>query len=100
MFILEESAPRLWEFEFGGEVYGIPAVDSLPLSTYRRIRRAIGEAGDKADDAFFDEVMRLFDEYAPEVVDKLDLEQAKALFVAYSTNDDGAGLGESSASSD
>ena len=94
MFKLEESAAKRFEFEFEGETYSIPSRQGLPMSTFRAIRKALAESDD-AEEALFDEIMKVFDEYVPDVMAKIDLSQAMALFRAYSLGDDGASLGES-----
>lgn len=93
MFKLEESKAKTFEFEYRGETYSIPSVDGLPLKVYRKIRKAISES-DNPEEAMFDEIMGLFDEYIPDVMDVIDFEEAKTLFIAYSSGD-GASLGES-----
>lgn len=99
MFKLDGSESRTFDFEFDGKSYSVPSRESLPLPKFRAIRRALAEA-DNAEEALFDEIMKLFDEHVPEVMERIDLGQAMALFKAYSTGGDEADLGESSASSD
>ena len=82
MFKLEESKPDLFEFEYKGKTYGIPAIDSLPFSTFMRIRKKLSSAED-AGELGFDEIMALFEQYVPEVMDDINLTQAKELFMAY-----------------
>ena len=93
MFKLD-SRPENFEFEYDGEVYSIPSRLGLPMARFRKIQKAITNADDK-EEALFDEIMVLFEEYAPGLMDKLSLGQAMELFKAYSSDDDGASLGES-----
>lgn len=92
MFKLEEVKPELFEFEYKGNKYGIPTIDSLPFSTFMRIRKKMGESDD-AGESGFDEIMGLFEQYAPEVMEDINLTQAKELFIAYSASGS-ANLGE------
>lgn len=94
MFKLDDSKAKSFEFEFEGKVYLIPSRTGLPMSTFRKIRKALAES-DNSEEALFDEIMKVFDEYAPEVMDRIDLNQAMQLFRAYSVEDDGESLGES-----
>lgn len=94
MFKLEDSKAKTFDFEFEGKTYSVPSRDSLPMSTFRSIRKALAESGN-SEEVLFDEIMKLFDEYAPDVMDRICLEQAMKLFQAYSLEDDGASLGES-----
>ena len=96
MFKLEDSKQDDFMFEFEGKTYSIPSRNSLPLSTFKAMRKAINAAKDP-EEAVFDEVMKLFDEYAPEVTKKITLAQAMELFKAYANDetDDEASLGES-----
>ena len=94
MFKLEKSGAKTFDFEFEGKKYSVPSRQSLPVSTFRSMRKAINES-DNQEEALFDEVMKLFDKYVPAVMKKIDLSQAMELFKAYSTEDDGASLGKS-----
>lgn len=94
MFKLDASTAKTFDFEYDGKTYSIPSRESLPMSTFRSIRKAIAES-DNSDEALFDEIMKLFDEYVPEVMERIDLGQAMELFKAYSSEDDGASLGKS-----
>ena len=85
MFKLESAKPELFEFTYKGKKYGVPTVDSLPISTFMRIRKKMGEAED-ASEVMFDEVMALFEQYAPKVMDEISLTQAKKLLDAYSAS--------------
>lgn len=99
MYQVKEQKAKRFSFEFDGKAYEVPARGSLPIQTFRAIRKAMAES-DNAEEVFFDEVMKLFDEYAPEVMEAIDLDQAMDLFRAYATDGDEPTLGESSASSD
>ena len=94
MFKLEDSKAKTFDFEFDGKTYSVPSRDSLPMSTFRSIRKALAESGN-SEEVLFDEIMKIFDEYIPEVMERIDLGQAMELFKAYSVEDDGASLGES-----
>lgn len=94
MFKLEKSTAKSFEFEFEGETYSIPSRESLPMARFREIRAALA-GSDNSEETLFDEIMRLFDEYVPDVMARIDLGQAMKLFQAYSVDDDGANLGES-----
>lgn len=94
MFKLEESKAKTFDFEFEGKTYSVPSRESLPFATFRAIRKAIAES-DNPEETGFDEIMKLFDEYIPEVMEKIDFEQAARLFSAYSTMDEGESLGKS-----
>ena len=98
MYKLESRKPEMFEFEFEGKAHGIPAVDSLPFSTFMRIRKKLAGSED-AGELGFEEIMGLFEQYAPDVMSRIDLRQAKELFVAYAGSGT-ATLGESSPSSD
>lgn len=92
MFKLAEEKPKMFEFEYKGKKYGVPVVDSLPFATFMRIRAKMSESED-AGEAGFDEIMGLFSQYAPSVMEEITLAQAKELFVAYSASGS-ASLGE------
>ena len=94
MFKLEKSKAKTFDFMFGGKKYSIPSRASLPMKRFREIRKALAEA-DYSEEVLFDEIMKLFDEYAPDVMERIDLGQAMELFKAYSSEDDDASLGES-----
>lgn len=94
MFKLESSKAKTFDFEFEGKTYSVPSRQSLPMSTFRGIRKAIADS-DNSEETLFDEIMKLFDEYVPDVMARIDLGQAMVLFQAYSVDDDGASLGES-----
>lgn len=91
-FKLEAAKPEMFEFTYKGKKYGVPTVDSLPFSTFMRIRKKMSESSD-AGEAGFDEIMGLFEQYAPKVMEEINLAQAKELFVAYSASGSAA-LGE------
>lgn len=93
MFKLEEAKPELFEFEYKGKTYGVPAIDSLPFSTFMRIRKKLSSAEDVGE-LGFDEIMGLFEQYVPDVMDDINLTQAKKLFIAYAGSGS-ASLGES-----
>lgn len=99
MYVLDSKGQEPFNFEFDGETYSIPSRQGLPMPVFRSIQKAISKADDK-EEALFDEIMKVFDAYIPEVMEKITLGQAMELFKAYSMMDDGASLGESSASSD
>ena len=92
MFKLEEAKPEFFEFEYKGKKYGIPAIDSLPFSTFMRIREKL-KGADDAGELGFDEIMGLFEQYVPEVMEEINLTQAKELFIAYAGS--GTSLGKS-----
>ena len=95
MFKLEEATPELFEFEYKGKKYGVPAIDSLPFSTFMRIRKKLsGSAQEDVGELGFDEIMGLFEHYVPDVMDDINLTQAKELFIAYAASGS-ASLGES-----
>ena len=85
MYKLEEQKPNMFEFEYKGKKHEIPAIDSLPVSTFMRIRKKMNESVG-ADEAGFDEIMGLFEQYAPDVMAEIILSQAKELIVAYSAS--------------
>lgn len=93
MFKLDDSKAESFKFEFEGKVYSIPSRTGLPMSTFRNIRKALAES-DNSEEALFDEIMKVFDQYIPDVMERIDLNQAMELFKAYSVEDDGASLGE------
>lgn len=92
MFKLEEAKPELFEFEYKGKKHGIPAIDSLPFSTFMRIREKLSDS-DNAGELGFDEIMNLFNQYVPDVMDEINITQAKELFIAYAGSGS-ASLGE------
>lgn len=94
MFKLEESKAKTFDFEYEGKTYSVPSRNSLPMSTFRAIRAALAESGG-SEEVLFDEIMKIFDEYIPDVMERIDLGQAMELFKAYSVEDEGASLGES-----
>lgn len=94
MFKLESGDAQSFEFEFEGKKYTIPSRLGLPMKRFRKIQKAISQSDDK-EETLFDEIMGVFDEYAPDVMDKLTLGQAMELFTAYSTDEDAPSLGES-----
>ena len=94
MFKLESSKAKTFDFEYEGKTYSIPSRESLPMARFREIRAALADS-DNSEEVLFDEIMRLFDEYVPDVMASIDLGQAMELFKAYSSDDDGANLGES-----
>ena len=93
MFKLESNEQKVFEFEFDGKTYSIPSRLGLPMARFRKIQKAITQADDK-EEALFDEIMAVFDEYAPGIMEQLTLGQAMELFKAYSSDDD-TSLGES-----
>lgn len=99
MYEVAKSTAKKFAFAYNGKAYEVPARGSLPIMTFRAIRKAMADA-ENSEEAFFDEVMKLFDEHAPEVMESIDLDQAMELFRAYATDGDEPTLGESSASSD
>ena len=94
MFKLDESKAKTFDFEFEGKTYSVPSRNSLPMRTFREIRKALSDSNN-SEEALFDEIMKVFDEYIPEVMERIDLGQAMELFKAYSVEDDGESLGES-----
>ena len=87
MFKLEEAKPELFEFEYKGKTYGVPAIDSLPFCTFMRIRKKLsGTSIEDAGELGFDEIMSLFEQYVPEVMEEINMKQAKELFMAYATS--------------
>lgn len=93
MFVLEKKKPTVFEFEYDGKTYSVPARTSLPMSKFRAIRKAIVES-DNPEETGFDEIMALFDEYIPEVMESISTEQAMELFSAYANGGDEPLLGE------
>lgn len=91
VYKLESRKPTMFEFEFEGKVYGVPAMDSLPSAVFMRIRRKLEESDNQAEMGF-DEIMSLFESYVPDVMEKIDFGQAKELLVAYANT--GVKLGE------
>ena len=86
MYKLEEAKQEFFEFTTPkGKKYGIPTIDSLPFRTWMRIREKLNDS-DNVGEAGFDEIMGLFDQYCPEVMDEINLEQAKNLLMAYSAS--------------
>ena len=85
MFKLEDRNPAMFEFEYKGKKYGVPTIDSLPFSTFMRIRKKLNGSED-ASELGFDEIMGLFEQYIPDVMDEIRLDQAKELFVAYASS--------------
>ena len=94
MFELSESTADVFRFTYKGKEYEVPSRAGLPLSVFRRIRKAIAES-DKPEETMFDEIMALFDEYIPDVMEELKLEQAVELFTAYANGGEDATMGES-----
>ena len=94
MFKLEDSKAKTFDFEYEGKTYSVPSRNSLPMTKFREIRKALAESGN-SEEVLFDEIMKIFDEYIPEVMERIDLGQAMELFKAYSIEDEGASLGES-----
>lgn len=92
VFKLESRKPKMFEFEYDGKKYGVPSVDSLPFSTFMRIRKKLEES-DNPSELGFDEIMNLFESYIPDVMAEIDLSQAKELFTAYASSS--TQLGES-----
>lgn len=94
MYELIDTERDTFDFSYHGKTYSIPARTSLPMAKFRDIRRAIAES-DEPEETLFDEVMGLFDAYAPEVMEAIDLGQAMKLFRAYANGGDEPKLGES-----
>lgn len=93
MFKLDKCTANPFEFEFEGKTYTVPNKLDLPMPVFMAIRKAIIESNDPQE-ALFDEVMKLFEQYVPEVMEKITLSQATELFKAYAI-DEGDSLGES-----
>ena len=95
MFKIPETEPEVFEFEFEGETYSIPAVSALGINRFRKIRKAL-KASSNQSETMFDELMSVFDEYIPEAMEKMTMGQATALFREYARATNGnASLGES-----
>lgn len=95
MFKLDSGKSNVFEFEFEGETYSVPSRLGLPMARFRKMRKVLASADDQ-NEALFDEIMDVFDEYVPDVMRRITLEQAMSLFRAYSHDDEGeASLGES-----
>ena len=94
MFELSESTADVFRFTYKGKEYAIPSRASLPLPVFRRIRKAISES-DNPEEEGFDQIMALFDEYIPDVMEELSFEQAVKLFTAYANGGEDATMGES-----
>lgn len=92
VYKLQAREPQMFEFEYKGNVYKVPAIDSLRFATFMRIRRALQDA-DSPEEVGFDEVMEIFDAYIPDVMSEMLMDEAKELFIAYSSN--GTSMGES-----
>lgn len=94
MYELKNTERETFDFTYNGKTYSIPSRTSLPMPKFRKIRKAISESGNP-EEVLFDEVMELFDEYAPDVMGQIDLGQAMELFQAYANGGDEPSLGES-----
>lgn len=92
MYKLEEQKPDMFEFEYKGKKHGVPSIDSLPFSTFMRIRKKLSGSDDPGE-LGFDEIMGLFEQYVPDVMEEINLNQAKELFIAYAGSGS-ANLGE------
>lgn len=99
MYKVDTTESSGFEFEVDGQVYSVPRRESLPMPTFRKIRKRIAGAENKAEEAI-DAMFDLFEEYAPGALDNLTFEQALKLVNAYTGDGDGEPLGESSTSSD
>lgn len=98
MFTIDTAEKHVFEFSFEGEVYSLPARESLGIKWMRELKKRFDAAEDKQEEAVW-AMLDLIEEYVPEVFDKLTFEQALQLVTAYTT-DEGASMGESSPSSD
>ena len=98
MFKLEDRQPVMFEFEYKNKKHGIPTPDSLPFATFMRIRKKLSDNPSEAGELGFDEIMGLFEQYIPDVMETITVDQAKDLFVAYVSS--GSNLGESMPLSD
>lgn len=98
MYVVKETQAREFTFKIGDMVYSIPHRESLPVPTFRELRRRISDAENQEEEAI-DAIFDLFEEFAPGSISCLTFEQAIGLIKAYSSDDDGD-LGESSPSSD
>lgn len=94
---VQERKPDMFDFEYKGVTYSVPSVSSLPFKTFMRIRKKLNDSGDP-NELFFDEVMSLFEEYAPEAMASMSFEEAQDVFTAYAQA--GRDLGKSSTSSE
>lgn len=90
MFKLEKEDRRAFEFEYDGEVYSVPSVDSMPLDLVRELWQA-DEASDRTV-----LLMDWFEEQAPGIAGKLTAGEFNALVEAWG----GDALGKSRASSE
>lgn len=94
MYELKKSGGEAFQFSYEGKTYEIPSRTSLSMAKFRKIRKAIAESKNPEETAF-DEVMEIFDEYAPDVMGTIDLGQAMSLFKAYANGGEEPSLGES-----
>ena len=93
------AAAEPFRFAVGDVVYSIPTIQSLPLPVALEIReQTASKTGTELQDALLTIMVRLFDQYAEGVTERLTMEQFTALVSAYLG--DGEALGESSGSSD
>ena len=99
MYTVEKGKAPVFEFEVDGKAYAIPARESLPMPTFRKIRKRIQDADNKAEEAI-DAMFDLIEEFAPGAMDSLTFEQALKLVNAYTHDGEEPTLGESSTSSD
>lgn len=93
------KAAEPFRFAVGEEFYSIPTIQSLPLPVALEIReQTASKTGSELQDALLTIMVRLFDQYAEGVTERLTMEQFTALVSAYLG--DGEALGESAGSSD
>lgn len=93
------KAAEPFRFAVGDDVHSIPTIQSLPLPVALEIReQTANKTGAELQDALLAIMVRLFDQYAGGVTERLTMEQFTALVSAYLG--DGETLGESAGSSD
>lgn len=92
VYKLQAREPEMFEFEYKGKVHRVPAINSLRFSTFMRIREAL-QGSDSPEEVGFDEIMGIFNAYVPDVMAEMLMDEAKELFVAYSSQ--GNNMGES-----
>lgn len=98
MFKVPQAAEP-FRFAVGDEVYSIPTIQSLPLPVALEIReQTASKTGAELQDVLLGIMVKLFDQYAEGVTERLTMEQFTALVSAYLG--DGETLGESAGSSD
>ena len=96
MYVVKESDAPEFQFESNGVVYSVPRRESLPVPTFRKMRKRISEAENQEEEAI-DAILDLFEEFAPGSLDGMTFAQAVELITAYTGDND---LGESLPSSD